>query len=231
MFGTVCVTMLHEAFRFEKCAMDRLVHYNVIYYGKGDKIMTRLETIRRFNLISSMIDTISAGASTWLGIKCIVWGNTVSKGIDKISQSDIASKDEAANIAFSFLKAGGIVATGLLSFVLVVLGIIVLMIAVNLIIPAVFGFISVRRASRCEEPAKSVKIVRTADIVRLIFHSLLMVGAVILVIIAIYNGAFGMAIIMAVLVSTIPFVLSILSLVWQGRMKGAAVNDDQANMN
>ena len=57
-----------------------------------------------------------------------------------------------------------------------------------------------------------------------------MVGAVILVIIAIYNGAFGVAIIMAVLVSTIPFVLSILSLVWQGRMKGAAVNDDQAGM-
>ena len=223
--------MLHGVFLPKKCAPDHLVHYNVIYYGKGDKIMTRLETIRRFNLISSMIDTISAGASTWLGIKCIVWGNTVGKGIDKISQSDIASKDEAANIAFSFLKAGGIVATGLLSFVLVVLGIIVLVIAVNLIIPAVFGFISVRRASRCEEPSKSVKIVRTADIVRLVFHSLLMVGAVILVIIAIYNGAFGMAIIMAVLVSTIPFVLSILSLVWQGRMKGAAVNDDQANMN
>ena len=54
--------------------------------------------------------------------------------------------------------------------------------------------------------------------------------AVLLVIFAVYNGAFGMAIIMAVLVSTIPFVLSILSLVWQGKMKGAAVNDDQNNM-
>jgi hypothetical protein len=39
-----------------------------------------------------------------------------------------------------------------------------------------------------------------------------------------------MAIITAVLVSTIPFVLSILSLVWQGRMKGAAVNDEQMKM-
>ena len=230
MFGAFSVTMLHKVCRSEKCAHGRLVLYNIIYYGKGDKIMTRLETIRRFNLISSMIDTISAGASTWLGIKFIVWGNTVSKGIGKISQSDISNKDEAVNIAFSILKAGGIVATGLLSFVLVVIGIVVLMIAVNLIVPAVFGFISVRRASRCEEPSKSVKIVRTADIVRLVFHSFLMVGAVILVIIAIYNSAFGMAIIMAVFVSTIPFVLSILSLVWQGRMKGAAVNDDQANM-
>jgi hypothetical protein len=53
---------------------------------------------------------------------------------------------------------------------------------------------------------------------------------VLLVIIAIYNGAFGMAIITAVVVSTVPFVLSILSLVWQGKMKGAAVNDDQINM-
>ena len=60
--------------------------------------------------------------------------------------------------------------------------IIVLLIAVNLIIPAIFGFISVRRASRCEEPAKAVKIVRGADIVRLIFHTFLMIGAVILVI-------------------------------------------------
>ena len=79
-------------------------------------------------------------------------------------------------------------------------------------------------------PAKAVKVIRTADIVRLVFHTLLMVGAVIMVIIAIYNGAFGMAIITAVLVSTIPFVLSILSLVWQGRMKGAAVNDEQMKM-
>ncbi len=187
--------------------------------------MTRLETIRRFNLISSLIDTISAGASTWLGIKFIIWGNAVTKGIDKINSTNIEHKDEAVNIMLSIMKAGGIVATGL-----IVIGIVVLMIAVNLIIPAVFGFVSVRRASRCEEPSKSVKIVRTADIVRLVFHSFLMVGAVILVIIAIYNGAFGVAIIMAVLVSTIPFVLSILSLVWQGRMKGAAVNDDQAGM-
>ena len=192
--------------------------------------MTRLETIRRFNLISSLIDTISAGASTWLGIKFIIWGNAVTKGIDKINSTNIEHKDEAVNIMLSIMKAGGSVATGLLSFVLIVIGIVVLMIAVNLIIPAVFGFVSVRRASRCEEPSKSVKIVRTADIVRLVFHSFLMVGAVILVIIAIYNGAFGVAIIMAVLVSTIPFVLSILSLVWQGRMKGAAVNDDQAGM-
>ena len=192
--------------------------------------MTRLETIRRFNLISSLIDTISAGASTWLGIKFIIWGNAVTKGIDKINSTNIEHKDEAVNIMLSVRKAGGIMATGLLSFVLIVIGIVVLMIAVNLIIPAVFGFVSVRRASRCEEPSKSVKIVRTADIVRLVFHSFLMVGAVILVIIAIYNGAFGVAIIMAVLVSTIPFVLSILSLVWQGRMKGAAVNDDQAGM-
>ena len=192
--------------------------------------MTRLETIRRFNLISSLIDTISAGALTWLGVKFIIWGNAVTKGIDKINQTNIDHKDEAVNIMISIMKAGGIVATGLFSFVLIVIGIVVLIIALNLIIPAAFGFVSVRRASRCEEPSKSVKIVRTADIVRIVFHSLLMVGAVILVIIAIYNGAFGVAIIMAVLVSTIPFVLSILSLVWQGRMKGAAVNDDQEGM-
>lgn len=192
--------------------------------------MTRLETIRRFNLISSMIDTISAGASTWLGIKCFIWSNTVSSKVgEKISQTPNYS-DESINTFISIAKFGGLLATGLLSVVLVIIGIIVLLIAVNLIIPAIFGFASVGRASKCEEPSKAVKIVRTADIVRLVFHTFLMIGAVILVILAIYNGAFGWAIIMAVLVSTIPFVLSILSLVWQGRMKGAAVNDDQANM-
>ena len=192
--------------------------------------MTRLETIRRFNLISSMIDTISAGASTWLGIKFIVWGNTVSSKVgDKIAQTPNYT-DETINTVISIAKFGGLLATGLLSVVLVIIGIIVLAIAINLLIPAVFGFISVRRASKCEEPSKAVRIVRTADIVRLIFHTFLMIGAVILVILAIYNGAFGWAIIMAVLVSTIPFVLSILSLVWQGRMKGAAVNDDQEKM-
>lgn len=192
--------------------------------------MTRLETIRRFNLISSMIDTISAGASTWLGIKCLIWSNTVSSKVgEKISQTP-GSTDENINTVISIAKFGGKLATGLVSVVLVIIGIVVLAIAVNLIIPAFFGFISVRRASKCEEPSKSVRIVRTADIVRIVFHSLLMFGVVILVILAIYNGVFGWAIIMAVLVSTIPFVLSILSLVWQGRMKGAAVNDDQAKM-
>ena len=192
--------------------------------------MTRLETIRRFNLISSMIDTISAGASTWLGIKCFIWSNTVSSKVgEKISQTPNYS-DESINTFISIAKFGGLLATGLLSVVLVIIGIIVLLIAVNLIIPAIFGFASVGRVRKCEEPSKAVKIVRTADIVRLVFHTFLMIGAVILVILAIYNGAFGWAIIMAVLVSTIPFVLSILSLVWQGRMKGAAVNDDQANM-
>ena len=192
--------------------------------------MTRLETIRRFNLISSLIDTISAGASTWLGIKFIVWSNTVSSKVgDKIAQTPNYT-DETLNTVISIAKFGGLLATGLLSVVLVIIGIIVLAIAINLMIPAVFGFISVRRASKCEEPSKAVRIVRTADIVRLIFHTFLMAGAVILVILAIYNGAFGWAIIMAVLVSTIPFVLSILSLVWQGRMKGAAVNDDQEKM-
>ena len=192
--------------------------------------MTRLETIRRFNLISSMIDTISAGASTWLGIKCFIWSNTVSSKVgEKISQTPNYS-DESINTFISIAKFGGLLATGLLSVVLVIIGIIVLLIAVNLIIPAIFGFASVGRASKCEEPSKAVKIVRTADIVRLVFHTFLMIGAVILVILAIYNGAFGWAIVLAVLVSTIPFVLSILSLVWQGRMKGAAVNDDQANM-
>ena len=177
-----------------------------------------------------MIDTISAGASTWLGIKCFIWSNTVSSKVgEKISQTPNYS-DESINTFISIAKFGGLLATGLLSVVLVIIGIIVLLIAVNLIIPAIFGFASVGRASKCEEPSKAVKIVRTADIVRLVFHTFLMIGAVILVILAIYNGAFGWAIIMAVLVSTIPFVLSILSLVWQGRMKGAAVNDDQANM-
>ena len=192
--------------------------------------MTRLETIRRFNLISSLIDTISAGASTWLGIKFMIWSGTVSNKIgSKIDQTP-GHQDETIDLVIKIAKAGSKVATGLLSFVLVLLGIIVLIIAVNLIIPAVFGFISVRRASRSEDPAKTVRIIRTADIVRLVFHTLLMVGAVILVIIAIYNGAFGTTIILAVLVSTIPFVLSILSLVWQGKMKGAAVNDDQTKM-
>ena len=177
-----------------------------------------------------MIDTISSGATTWLGIKFFVWGSAVSSKVsDKIAQTP-SHEDETLNTVINVLKAGGFFATALLSVVLKILGVIVLMIAVNLIIPAIFGFISVRRASRCEEPAKAVKIVRGADIVRLIFHTFLMIGAVILVIIAIYNSAFGFAIIMAVLVSTIPAVLSVLSLVWQGRMKGAAVNDDQANM-
>ena len=177
-----------------------------------------------------MIDTISSGATTWLGIKFIVWGSAVSSKVgDKIAQTP-SHEDETLNTVINVLKAGGFFATALLSVVLKILGVIVLLIAVNLIIPAIFGFISVRRASRCEEPAKAVKIVRGADIVRLIFHTFLMIGAVILVIIAIYNSAFGFAIIMAVLVSTIPAVLSVLSLVWQGRMKGAAVNDDQANM-
>lgn len=193
--------------------------------------MTRLETIRRFNLISSMIDTISAGSSTWLGIKFIIWGNTFNSKIgDKLSQTPGNYDDEALKTFVAILKAGGKLASGLVSVVLVLIGIIVLLIAVNLVIPAVFGFVSVRRASRCEEPAKSVMFVRNADIVRLVFHTFLMIGAVILVIIAICNSMFGWAIIVAVLVSTIPFVLSILSLVWQGRMKGAAVNDDQANM-
>ena len=192
--------------------------------------MTRLETIRRFNLISSLIDTISAGASTWLGVKCFLWSHTVSsKLVSKIDQTP-GHKDENIDLVIKIAKAGGKVATGLLSVVLVIIGIIARMIAVNLIIPAVFGFVSVGRARKCEEPAKSVSIVRTADIIRIVFHSLLMVGAVIMVIIAIYNGAFGTTIILAVLVSTIPFVLSILSLVWQGKMKGAAVNDDQTNM-
>jgi len=192
--------------------------------------MTRLETIRRFNLISSLIDTISAGASTWLGVKCFLWSNTVGNKIGgKIAQTP-GHEDKNVDTLIKIAKAGGIVATGLVSVVLVIIGIVMLIIALNLIIPAVFGFVSVRRASRSEEPARSVKAIRTADIVRLVFHTLLMAGAVLLVIIAVYNGAFGMAIIMAVLVSTIPFVLSILSLVWQGKMKGAAVNDDQTNM-
>ncbi len=192
--------------------------------------MTRLETIRRFNLISSMIDTISAGASTWLGVKCFIWSNTVSSKVgSKIAQTP-GHSDETLNTVIKIAKAGGMLATGLLSVVLVLIGIIMLIIAFNLIIPAVFGFVSVKRASRSEEPAKAVKAIRTADIVRLIFHTLLVVGAILLIIIAIYNGAFGMAIITAVVVSTVPFVLSILSLVWQGKMKGAAVNDDQMNM-
>lgn len=192
--------------------------------------MTRLETIRRFNLISSMIDTISAGASTWLGIKCMIWSNTITGKVgSKIAQTP-GHDDKALNTLISIMKAGGMLATGLISVVLVIVSIVALIIAFNLLIPAVFGFVSVRRASRSEEPSKSVKAVRTADIVRIVFHSMLMLGAVLLVIFAIYNGAFGMAIIMAVLVSTIPFVLSILSLVWQGKMKGAAVNDDQSNM-
>lgn len=189
--------------------------------------MTRLETIKGFNLCSSLIDMISTGATTWLSVKFFVWSNAVSKGIDKIANSQLTHKDDAVNIAINIAKAGGMFATGLLSFVLVILGIIVMLIALTLIVPAVFGFISVRRARKCEEPLKTVKIIRTADIVRLIFHSFLMIGAVILVIIAIYNSVFGIAIIMAVLVSTLPFVLSILSLVWQGKMKGAAVNDEQ----
>ena len=192
--------------------------------------MTRLETIRRFNLISSMIDTISAGASTWLGVKCFIWSNTVSSKVgSKIAQTP-GHSDETLNTVIKIAKAGGMLATGLLSVVLVLIGIVMLIIAFNLIIPAVFGFVSVKRASRSEEPAKAVKAIRTADTVRLIFHTLLVVGAILLIIIAIYNGAFGMAIITAVVVSTVPFVLSILSLVWQGKMKGAAVNDDQMNM-
>lgn len=192
--------------------------------------MTRLETIRRFNLISSMIDTISAGASTWLGVKCFIWSNTVSSKVgSKIAQTP-GHSDETLNTLIKIAKTGGILATGLLSVVLVLIGIVMLIIAFNLIIPAVFGFVSVKRASKSEEPSKAVKAIRTADIIRLVFHTLLVVGAVLLVIIAIYNGAFGMAIITAVVVSTVPFVLSILSLVWQGKMKGAAVNDDQMNM-
>ena len=180
--------------------------------------MTRLETIRRFNLISSIIDTVSAGSSTWLGVKCFIWSNTVGNKIgDKIAKVP-ENEDKTINTLIAIAKTGGIVATGLLSVLLVLVGIVVLMIAVNLVVPAVFGFVAVRRASRSEEPSKSVKIIRTADIVRLVFHTFLMVGAVILVIIAVYNGVFGWAIVMAVLVSTIPFVLSILSLVWQGRM-------------
>ena len=192
--------------------------------------MTRLETIKRLNLASSLIDTISAGASTWLGIKCFIWSSTVSSKVgEKISQTP-TYQDETLNKVISVAKFGGMVATGLLSVVLVIIGIIVLAIAINLIVPAVFGFISLRRARNCEEPVKAVKIIRTADIVRLVFHTFLMIGAVIAVILAIYNGAFGFAIISAVLVSTLPFVFSIISLVWQGRMKGAAVNDDQAKM-
>ncbi len=192
--------------------------------------MTRLETIRRFNLISSMIDTISAGASTWLGVKCFIWSNTVSSKVgSKIAQTP-GHSDETLNTLIKIAKTGGILATGLLSVVLVLIGIVMLIIAFNLIIPAVFGFVSVKRASKSEEPSKAVKAIRNADIIRLVFHTLLVAGAVLLVIIAIYNGAFGMAIITAVVVSTVPFVLSILSLVWQGKMKGAAVNDDQMNM-
>ena len=192
--------------------------------------MTRLETIKRLNLASSLIDTISAGASTWLGIKCFIWSSTVSSKVgEKISQTP-TYQDETLNKVISVAKFGGMLATGLLSVVLVIIGIIVLAIAINLIVPAVFGFVSLRRARNCEEPVKAVKIIRTADIVRLVFHTFLMIGAVIAVILAIYDGAFGFAIISAVLVSTLPFVFSIISLVWQGRMKGAAVNDDQDNM-
>ncbi len=121
-------------------------------------------------------------------------------------------------------------ASGLLAVVLVICAIIAFVVAFNLIIPAVTGFIAVARARKSEDPRKSVKIIRTADIVRLVFHSIMMIGAVIIVIIAIYNGAFGFAIIMAVLVSTIPAILSILSLVWQGKMKGATVDDDQMKL-
>ena len=193
--------------------------------------MTRLETIKRLNLASSLIDTISAGSTTWLGIKCFVWAGALSNKVGgKIAQAPVEYNDEALNLLVNILKAGGVVASALLTVVLEIIGIIVLLIAVNLIVPAVFGFVSLRRARKCEEPVKAVKIIRTADIVRLVFHTFLMIGAVIVVIIAVYNGAFGFAIIMAVLVSTLPFVFSIISLVWQGRMKGAAVNDDQDKM-
>lgn len=194
--------------------------------------MTRLETIRRFNLISSLIDTISAGATTWLGVKFCAWSMAVGKGVGKIAESPTQSleKDEAVKLVIGIVKAGGMFASGLLAVVLVICAIIAFVVAFNLIIPAVTGFIAVARARKSEDPRKSVKIIRTADIVRLVFHSIMMIGAVIIVIIAIYNGAFGFAIIMAVLVSTIPAILSILSLVWQGKMKGATVDDDQMKL-
>ena len=193
--------------------------------------MTRLETIKKLNLASSLIDTISAASTTWLGVKFFVWAHALSTKVGgNIAKAPVEYEDEALNLVVNIIKAGGVVATALLTVVMEIIGILVLIVAINLIVPAVFGFISMRRARKCEDPFKSVKIIRTADIVRLVFHSLLIVGAVIVVIIAVYNGAFGFAIIAAVLVSTLPFVFSILSLVWQGRMKGATVNADQDNM-
>ncbi|MBO4449502.1 MAG: hypothetical protein J5777_02860 [Clostridiales bacterium] len=193
--------------------------------------MTRLETIKRLNLASSLIDTISAGSTTWLGIKLFVWSHALSTKVGgNIAKAPVEYEDETLKLIVNIIKAGGVVATALLTVVMWIIGIIVLVIAINLIVPAIFGFISMRRARKCEDPFKSVKIIRTADIVRIIFHTFLMIGAVIVVIIAIYNGAFGFAIIAAVLVSTLPFVFSILSLVWQKKMKGATVNADQDNM-
>lgn len=194
--------------------------------------MTRLETIRRFNLISSLIDTVSAGATTWLGFKFCVWSTAVGKGIGKIANSPVPSyeNDNAVKLVIGLAKGGGMIATGLLAAVLVICAVIAFIVAVNLIVPAVVGFISVARARKSEDSRKTVKIIRTADIVRLVFHTLMMVGAVIIVIIAIYNGAFGLAIIMAVLVSAVPAILSILSLVWQGKINGATVDDDQIKM-
>lgn len=183
--------------------------------------MTRLEQIRRFNLISSILDTVGAGTTTWFSVKLITWGTAAAKNIDRIAGSTAAieDKDQKLKIALGIAKTGGMLASGLLSVVLIIVGILVAVLAINLIIPAVFGFVSVRRASRCEEPAKSVKIVRTADIVRLVFHTFLMIGSVILIIIAIYNSIFGFPIIVAALISTIPAVLSVMSLIWQRRLK------------
>lgn len=191
--------------------------------------MTRLEQIRRFNLISSILDTVGAGSTTWFSVKLITWGSAAAKNIDRIAGSTAAidDKDEKLKIAFGIAKTGGMVASGLLSALLIIVGILLAVLALNLIIPAVFGFVSVRRASRCEEPAKSVKIVRCADIVRLVFHTFLIIGAVILIIIAICNSIFGFPVIVAALISTIPAVLSIMSLVWQRRLKCEPVIEEK----
>lgn len=183
--------------------------------------MTRLEQIRRFNLISSILDTVGAGATTWFSVKFITWGTAAAKNIDRIagSTASVENQDQKLKIALGIAKTGGMVASGLLSVVLIIIGILVAILAVNMIVPAFVGFLSVRRASRCEEPEKSIKIVRTADIVRLVFHSFLIVGSVILIIIAIYNSIFGMPIIIASLISTIPAVLSVISLIRQKRLK------------
>lgn len=193
--------------------------------------MTRLETIKRLNLASTLIDCISAGSTTWLGIKFFIWSKALTSKVGgNIAKAPVEYNDDTINLLVNILKAGGVFATALLSVVMVIVGIVILLVAVNLLVPAIFGFISLRRVRKCEEPDKSVKIIRTADIVRLVFHTFLIIGAVILIIIAVVNNVFGFAYIIAALVSTLPLVFSILSLVWQGKMKGVGVNADQENM-